>query len=140
MTRRFLLTSSAFDGEVVFDYNENGLLEKYDISSASLSESQQVWILKRLPRELAELERVITSTETAKLTEVKQDITFEMFWNRYDEKDRSSKKRALAKWNKMSKAQQAKAYYHIQKYFNSIPVGVAKKYAETYLNAELWNN
>lgn len=140
MNRIFSLSSSAFSGEVLFEFNETGLLEKYDKSGATLSEPQQKWILKSLPRELAELERVIAGTSTAKLTEIVQDITFDMFWNKYDEKDRSSKKRTLSKWNKMSKTQQVKAYFYIPKYFNSIPSGVAKKYAETYLNAELWNN
>jgi hypothetical protein len=63
-----------------------------------------------------------------------------MFWKKYNDKERSSKKRTLAKWNKMSQVEQTKAYNYIQKYFNSIPNGVETKYAETYLNAELWNN
>jgi len=140
MTRRFILTSTAFEGDVIFEYNEGGLLERYDISGASLSENQHIWMLKNLPRELCELQRVLGNSGTAKLTEVSEEITFDKFWNRYDEKDRSSKKKALAKWNRMSKSQQAKAYWYIPKYFSSIPLGVAKKYAETYLNAELWNN
>lgn len=140
MNRVYSLTSEGFSGEVIFEYNEGGLLEKYDISSAQLSEDQQIWMLKRLPRELAELDRIIKGTISAKLTEISQNVTFEMFWNKYNEKERSSKKRTLQKWNRMGKADQAKAYYYIQKYLNSIAVGVAKKYAETYLNAELWNN
>lgn len=140
MNRIYSLTSEGFTGEVIFEYNEAGLLEKYDISSADLSEDQQIWMLKRLPRELAELDRIIKGTKSAKLTEISRDVTFEMFWNKYNEKERSSKKRTLQKWNRMGKAEQAKAYGYIQKYLNSIAVGVAKKYAETYLNAELWNN
>jgi len=74
------------------------------------------------------------------VTEIDQNITFDKFWNRYDDKLNSSKKKTQVKWNKMPAAEQAKAFRYIGKYFASIPSGTRKKYAETYLNAELWNN
>lgn len=137
---KYSLTSVAFDGEVIFTFNDSGLLESFDTAGADLSETQQVWILKQLPRELAEIKRVIGTSDSAKLTELKQEITFDMFWIRFDEKIRSSKKKSLAKWNRLSKTDRVKAFYFISKYEMSIPNGVAKKYAESYLNAELWNN
>lgn len=130
----------AFDGEVIFTFNDAGLLESFDSSAAELSENQQIWILKELPRELIEVKRVIGTSGSAKLTEIKEVITFQLFWDRYDEKIRSSKKKTLAKWSRMSKTDRAKAFYFISKYEMNIPNGVAKKYAESYLNAELWNN
>lgn len=138
--RTFCLTSTTFNGEVVFEFNEAGLLVNYDTRNADLSESQQLWVLRKMPRELHELQRVIQGSKAAKLTEVNRQITFALFWDRYDEKIRSSKKKALIKWNRLSKTDQAKAFYFIPKYEGSIPQGVAKKYAESYLNAELWNN
>jgi len=70
----------------------------------------------------------------------KQQLTFEMFWDRYNEKIRSSRKKALIKWQRMNQEQQILAYLHVPKYEQNIPNGIAKKYAETYLNSELWNN
>lgn len=136
----YSLTSVAFDGEVIFTFNDSGLLESFDISGAELSEKQHLWILKELPRELCEIKRVMGSSVSASMTELKKEITFEMFWQRYNEKIKSSKKKSLAKWNRLSKADRVKAFYFISKYEMSIPNGVAKKYAESYLNAELWNN
>jgi hypothetical protein len=138
--RRFILTSDAFTGEVEFIFNDSGLLESFTTAAAQLSERQQVFILKELPRELSEIQKVISNSVSAKLIEVSKEITFEMFWNRYDEKIRSSKKTAETVWKRMSEKDRNKAYWFIPKYFSSILPGVPKKYAETYLRKELWNN
>ncbi|MFH1121770.1 MAG: hypothetical protein V1775_18260 [Bacteroidota bacterium] len=138
--KRFVLTSDAFTGEVEFIFNDLGLLYSFSMSNAQLSEKQQVFIIKELPRELNEIKRVIGTSQSAKITEVAIEITFEMFWKRYDPPANSKKKKkALPRWNKMSKAEQMKAYYHISKYESNMR-GEAKMYAETYLNSELWNN
>jgi hypothetical protein len=68
------------------------------------------------------------------------EIDFDRFWKRYDDRVNSSRKRTLIKWNKMPKSEQIKAFYFVGKYFASLPPGIRKKYAETYLNDELWNN
>ena len=133
----FHMTSVTFTGYIEFAFNDNSLLEKYQIS-AELSERQQIYLLKNMPRELPELDNLKSSTVT--ITEINQEVTFDMFWNRYDEKIRSSKKKALSGWNKMSKANQVRAFRFISKYESNILPGTAKKYAETYLNAELWAN
>lgn len=138
--KRYSLTSESFTGEVVFVFNDFNLLESFDTAAAQLSEPQQVFLLKSLPRDLAELHNLVTKSISAKITEIPFTITFDLFWNRYNEKLRSSRKKSLAKWNRLSVTDQAKAYYFIAKYENSILPGVPKKYAETYLNAELWNN
>ena len=131
-TRKFILTSDKIKGEVVFEFTDS-ILTKYDTSSAELTDAQILFFATYLPRELYEVEAFLKRSETAKFTEIVQEITFEMFWNKYDEKIRSSKKETLKRWNKMSKNEQRKAYNYIQKYFYSIPQGVVKMYATTYL-------
>jgi hypothetical protein len=138
--KRYSLTSDSFTGEVMFVFNDWSLLESFDTTGAQLSETQQVFLLKSLPRDLAELQNLISKSISAKITEIPFTVTFDLFWNRYNEKLRSSRKKSLAKWIRLSATDQAKAYYFIAKYENSIPNGVSKKYAESYLNAELWNN
>jgi hypothetical protein len=136
----YSLTSTAFDGEVLFEFNDAGILQKFDTSAAQLSEQQQLWILKKMPKHLAHVKMILGDSETATLTELKQDVTFEMFWNRYNEKVRSSKKKAERIWNRLTKTNQVKAFRGIIAYERNIPGGILKKYAETYLGAELWNN
>lgn len=140
-TETYLLTSDQFSGDVLFEFDDAGLLVRYDITNAQLSEAQKVFILQKLPRSIDKIKEVMGNSKTAKLTkQAKTGVTFEDFWNRYDDKTTSSKKKTLVIWNRMSQAQRDKAFNHIPAYFRSIPTGVAKKYANTYLNAELWNN
>jgi hypothetical protein len=136
----YSLTSNSFAGEVYFEFDDEGLLIRFDCTNAQLSEQQQIFLLRRLPRELSAIKSFMDNSPTAKFTELNQEITFEMFWNRYNEKLRSSKKKAEKIWNKLGRADQQKAYRYIARYEASLYTGTAKKYAETYLNAELWNN
>lgn len=138
--KQLIFTSEAFNGEVFLEFGDNGMLSKYDISNATLSIRQQEWFLQRLPTRLEDVKRILENSQTGKLTEVKNEITFEMFWNRYNDKVNSSKRKAETRWNRMTKADQIKAYNFINRYEQNIPAGVRKKYAETYLNTELWNN
>jgi len=138
--KHYQLTSTAFEGFVDIYFNELGLLTEFSTKEAQLSEKQQIWLLKQMPRELSELQNVIKGSGSAVLTEIKQEISFEAFWNKYDDKQMSSRKKTLVKWNKMSDTERLKAYNFISLYFSGIAPGTRKKYAETYLNAELWNN
>lgn len=138
--KHYQLTSDAITGFVDFFFDDMGYLVKFDISQAELSQEQQIFILKKLPREIEELQNVIGKSPSAKLTEIKFEVTFEAFWNKYDDKQMSSRKKTLLKWNKMSDTDRLKAFNFISLYFSGIAPGTRKKYAETYLNAELWNN
>ena len=142
MIRTFTLTSPSFNGEVVFEYSDY-ILSKYDTTSAQLTEQQLIYITKNLPRELFDIETFKEKANNVTVTETTKEITFDDFWKRYFKGrgvDNSSKKRTIAKWGKMKKSEQLKAFYHIGKYLNTLSHGTCPKYAETYLNAELWNN
>lgn len=136
---KYLFTSTKIDGEIELHYDENQLLVNFEIRS-ELTEEQHVWLLKRIPRELFELEKLIEQKTGICISQIEEIITFEMFWNKYSEKTLSNKKRTLAKWKKMSTLEQRKAYQFINKYINMLPNGVRKKYAENYLDSEIWNN
>lgn len=138
--KTYLLTSPKWPGEIEVVYNDLNLMVSIDISRADLAEKQQIYFLRDLPREMAELMKLKEKSPTLVITEVEQEVTFEMFWNKYDEKIRSSRKRTERAWNRMSKTNQVKAYRFIEKYKMNLLPGTNSKYAETYLNAELWNN
>lgn len=139
--RTVVLTSTAFTGGVIFKFKESGVLLSLDTSEAELTEEQSVWLISKCPTHVDHLKQVLGTSKTAKLTELETGtISFEMFWNKYDSKTSSSRKRTLAKWDKMTVGEQVKAFNYINQYIPNIKPGVEKKYAETYLNAELWNN
>jgi hypothetical protein len=139
--KTYLLTSTKWAGEIELRYDDGGWLTGYDYR-AELSEEQRAWFLNYMPRRLIDLQPMVKTTHTAKLTEMpEKEVTFGMFWERYDDAATSSRKRTLKKWEKMAKSEQIKAYRHIYTYFAAISRGnTRKKYAETYLNDELWNN
>lgn len=147
MNKKYIITSSAWAGEVDLVYSDdtldnkdgNMLLVLLDIRRAELSEQQHIWFLRSMPRELAGLEKKLEGS-SAKLTEVATEITFDMFWKRYRAPENSKKKSALLAWNRMPKAEQIKAYNHIAKYERGIQSWQTRQYAETYLNSDLWNN
>lgn len=138
--KTYHFTSNQFTGHVELTYTDEGRLTGYNIH-AQLSALQHDFFVRSTPPTLTEFKQLLKDHESkATLTEVKQELTFDLFWNRYNEKIRSSKKKTLKLWERMPKAEQLKAFNFITRYEQSLLPGVAKKYAETYLNAELWNN
>lgn len=137
--KKYSITSPAFSGEVIIGFNdESEKFEMVDFSSSGVNDEQKAWMLRHLPATAKSVDSLKTKTST--ITELVEMVTFELFWQKYDDKLSSSKKRTETKWNKMSELDQREAYQYIAKYFANIPSGTRKKYAETYLNSELWNN
>jgi hypothetical protein len=74
------------------------------------------------------------------ILQLKEDLSFEAFYNKYNHKV-SKKSRAEKIWETMNETERAKAIAYIAKYERYLlDSGVNKKYPETYLNAQLWNN
>lgn len=137
---KYTLTSTMWSGEVIVSYNNEQLLILLDLNNAKLTEKQQIWFLQRMPRDLAALQKLVQENKTLTLTQIQTEVSFEDFWNKYDEKTRSSKKKAQLRWNRLSKHDQVRAYRFIDKYFQNMPSWQSKKLAESYLSSELWNN
>ncbi|WP_106831149.1 hypothetical protein [Parabacteroides pacaensis] len=66
------------------------------------------------------------------------ELCFENVWNLYDKKQ--DKKKAEAKWNKLSIENKRKALAHIPKYVQTTPDKQFRKNLTTYLNGECWDN
>lgn len=145
ITETYHFTSTQFKGVIVLRYNTDGALVSQDLTGADLNVAQINWFNNTMPKYLAQFQSTLKSNPSAnkntKLTKITTEkVTFEQFWNKYNEKTRSSKKKALNCWNRLSQTDRDRAYNYIATYERNIPNGIAKKYAETYLNAELWNN
>lgn len=136
--KTLIMTSSKFTGQVIFEYNELGKLESMTVQ-AELNEKQENSLGYYMPWNISDIDALRAAANHATFTFQDREITFDMFWNRYDDKSRSSKKKTKQLWDKMSQAEQVKAYLYIPVYLRN--KGTAdKKYATTYLNDELWNN
>lgn len=136
--KKYEVTSERFEGRIIFGFSEeDGRLVMVDLSEASISMTQWQWIFKNLPGNEVTLRGKWTFVT---VEEIVENITFDMFWQRYDDKARSSKIKTQRQWDKMPVREQVAAYRFIPSYFSSIPQGVCKKYATTYLSDQLWNN
>ena len=139
--KRYSITSEKFAGEITAAFDDRRELVGLDMSGAEMTVQQKNWLMANKPSTEEKLFEMQRQSKWMKIVLIPESIvTFEMFWQRYDDKLNSSKKRAKQKWDKMKEAERIKAFNFIGRYFASIPQGVRKKYAETYLNAELWNN
>lgn len=140
--RKFVYSSTHLIGEVLLGYSENDLLVFFDLSKSQLTEAQHGSLIRNFPLTLSDLFALVAKDkENRKVIEVVDKVSFEMFWDLYDHKALSHKKKSIALWNKLSEAEQIKAYQHLNKYFYQIKLAnTPKMYANTYLGSEIWNN
>ncbi|CAN5309200.1 hypothetical protein BH09BAC1_BH09BAC1_14280 [soil metagenome] len=134
IVRTYSLTSPAFIGEVLFSYNAEGYLWKYEVK-AELATSQIRLMLERIPLTEEQLQPLIAGKQ-ARITEVKPNVTFDHFWEQYDYKE-GTKKRAEKLWNSLTSKEKLLALYYIPKYNLKLATSkVAKQYPETYLSTK----
>lgn len=140
--RIFAYTSTHIDGQIIVGYNELGLLVTCDLTQVTFALNQHETILRYFPLTLDELNRLVNDNpKDRQITEIIKEISFDEFWEKYNHKMLSHKKKSLARWQKMALAEQIKAYNYVQRYFTHLnKQGTFKMNAETYLNSEIWNN
>ena len=135
---KITMTSPLFKGALIFNYSDAGQLCRLDIQ-AELNDKQRAFLDNNIPWDEQAAQDFMDRLPQATFVVQDKEITFDMFWDRYDDKARSSLKKTRAKWDKMKLEDQVRAYLFIPKYLRN--KGTAdKKYATTYLNDELWNN
>lgn len=136
--RVFEVSSEKYNGVVVYKFGDDDQFVGVDYSGADINVGQAHWIMTHLPAN-AQSMKCFPGT-SAKVVEIVENIDFKMFWDRYNDKARSSRVKTERLWKRMPKSEQIRAYHFIPKYFGSIPGGIMKKYATTYLNDKLWDN
>lgn len=141
--RTFKFTSDNIQGEIIITYNEKEI--SVDASAAEIDDMQLSYLGRAIFANAINPDKLQSIVEgskfNAKIIEIVKDYSFQEFWDRYFKdryKDNSSKKRAEALWNKLSKVKKSDAYNYIPKYFSNIRPGVEIKLAETYLSQEIW--
>ena len=139
--RRFLITTetNAYTGEAELVYKDDGMLCKINLENAQMNRAITSSFKKMVPDHVDDLAIVFANTK-AVVVEVDFDVTFEMFWEKYNRK--INKSRCIALWNKLSKADQVKAFYGIDKYekFLKKEHWRPKADPETYLRNQYWMN
>lgn len=141
--RKFLITTTNNPDGVMYSYDaQTGLFVGVEIRQKNIEVSATKNIIQSLRLDInifLSWAKQFSTIAGCEVVELEEKITFEMFWNKYNDKLRSSKKRSEKIWQKLDEANQAKAFYYFTTY-NRHRGNAEKKYCETYLTAELWNN
>lgn len=133
------LHSEKYNCDMQFKFDTQGQIVGFEIMAENpMNGTELSTFLALLPQSHGELLKYCKKKNLT-LIELKPDLSFEIFWNKYNYKDGGSKKKAEAVWDKLSEKDKATAISWIPRYENIlIRQGVAKMYATTYLNQKRW--
>lgn len=138
---KYLIEFKKSAASALLEYNEDGYLVKYELEPGAFGKVQFEYFLKHFPKNINFLNAWKTEGPGGtKVKLVEEELTFEAFYDAYANK--VSKKATAEKiWNKMPNPERAKAIKYIQVYDQRLrQTSINKKYPETYLNAQEWNN
>lgn len=134
--------SQKYDCDYQFKYDSNGRIMGFEILGEvnKFSSEHTSKLFQNVPDTVGDLKQYARKINMP-LIEVKQDLSFEVFWNQYNYKEGGSKKKTEAVWNRMSEKDKTMAINHLPRYERHlILTNVSKAYAITYLNQKRWEN
>ena len=133
---KYILTSVHYVGTVQFNYDNAGLMVFYSVLDAQLNESQLVGLLRKLPREEQDLQK-LNETQYFTVKKVSEDLSFDNFWREYDKKIHPH--RCEPFWNKLSDVKRLAALKSVGPYNAYLDrTGVAKANPENFLKKEYY--
>jgi hypothetical protein len=139
--RRFILTSPLIHGSIDIIYGDSGLVQKVDFTDTTAAMGIRRTLLNRIAKFplIDDAQQIIEGSQST-LVEAGFEVTFEMFWSKYNKK--INRKRCEDLWKKMSKTKQVKAYYGIAAYdkYLSKEEWRSKADPENYLRKEMFDN
>lgn len=138
--RQFIITSPGYTGQAEVTYNEAGLLVVIDFTQTNLSSPVSIATFKnKIPADLNELEAAFTGTK-ATVIETSYEVTFEMFWEKFNLK--RNKQNAIDVWKKMKKEEHVKALVSITAYdrYCNRNTWYNRMYPDTYLRKKHYND
>lgn len=136
---RYLLTSTQFEGEIELQFSADGDLVGYQ-NRATLTDIQKKWIAYSLPMRIEHVRQVLGASQTARLFEIPEDLSFARFWCDYDYKV-GNKARAQKLYDELSDADKMLALRRIAIYDDFVKIKkIGKVYPETYLSQRRFEN
>lgn len=137
--KKYLITSPKFAGTAELLYSNTSVLQKIDCQATDMIPEQIQKFKQMVPVLEGNIPELAKSTS---LTIVSEDyvITYEQFWNAYDNK--VNNKRALALWDKLSHVDKVAAFVGIKIYNRHLQKNPWKTKADpdTYLRNRSWEN
>lgn len=123
-------------GQITFKFDLNGDLILFKFDGDPLSEKQRKWLYPRIPTSENGM-GMWTCIKEFTVTKGEPDLSFDNFWNTYDEKQKKIPTQKL--WNKLSTDDKFNAIAYIKRYNNHLRLkGTAKALPDTYLRQKRW--
>ncbi len=137
--RRFLITSPNYTGQAEVIYNDAGTLCRMDVSDTNMGAAMVNGFKGRLCTQVDQITATFEGT-AATVIEADFEVSFDMFWKKYNKK--INKSRCILLWGKLDKSMQVMAYMGISQYDKYLKRETwrSKADAETYLRNKYWEN
>ena len=134
---KYLIQFSRFNADILMEYDQDGILKQMNCEFGIATPDVVAAFFKNFPWNQLHIEHYKKYPNT-KVKELEQDLTFENFWNVYNNKlDKKSRVEAI--WKTLTNVQRAKALAYIPSYeTHLITNNITKKYPSTYLNSRIW--
>lgn len=138
--RRFQITSEKFNGVAELLFNDKAILCRIDCTQTDMDAVTVAAFKKASPATIELLQAGGCFTAGTTVVEADFEVTFEMFWRKYNHK--INRKRCEPLWAKLSKADQVKAFYGIDVYDKFLKqTGWRNKVdPEKYIREAYWEN
>lgn len=135
--KTYLYHSKVFERDVKVTYNDHGVFMGFEIIGGE--DINKLFEKPKTQFYLKEIDFIAGAKEkNVKYVEVAREVTFEMFWQRYDYKDCGRKKCEEA-WNKLTQEERVKAYDYVNTFKNKVKTaGTGIPYPTSYLNQKRW--
>lgn len=134
---------SIADGHIwQFKYCLNGHFVGFEVLSGTLTEKQKKWLNANYPWEIDDIKQWQTKLKKNFVITVNlPEVSFDLFWKMYPYNALATKKTALARWNKLSQADQIKIILKIPEYIKlKTKESQFFPYAEVFINQRWWEN
>lgn len=141
--KKLILTSPAFAGELHVVYGPDGSLLLFDLQPAELTDEQKAFFKQYVPV-VYDPATFLSYFGKSKLKVVDEDyeVSFEMFWEKYDSKINKDRCKKIWDDTKFGKARQIAAYAGIDRYNRHLAQNPwkSKLNPENYLKNKAWEN
>lgn len=139
--KEYIFTTPNIDGDCMMRYDQDGLIEAFEIRG-NWTTAQRLFMINHLPKWESMLKEFMAERNPdASLTEVKQDLSFEVFWKAYNCKV-GNKKRAEKLWNSMTELERISCLRTLPLYHRYLQFkkNMEQAYPETYLHQRRWES
>ena len=115
--RRFLITSPNYTGQAEIIFNDAGILCRLCVTDTNMSMAMVAGFKNRLCAHVDQIAETFAGT-SAIVVEADFEVSFEMFWKKYNKK--INKSRCILLWGKLNKSLQVLAYMGVPAYDKSV--------------------